>query len=385
VKGLTPQDPLMMASDADRLGSLFGTPDAIPLWVAETYVPVAAPITAALKERASTGWFGYETRPAASKDAFWSWMNERHGWSRDGLRTIVSPSVGTSIGVMIDELTAAGDGVVIQPPVFTDFKPLITSAGRRPIRNALTLGVDGYSIDISHLEEVASDPSVKLMILCNPHNPVGRVWTASELRDVASVCAANDVAVIADEIHADVVMPGNRFVPFAVAARGTGVSWVATHGPIKTFGLAGLCDSLLITDDDEIASAFKAASNRLHLTRNNVFSTVAFATAYRKGGPWLEELLSLVLSNVGLLRRGLAPGAQVMSHEATYLAWLDFRALDLEVSGVANLISTSGVAMSPGHWFGREGAGFARMTVAAPPASIEMAIERINAVIGAAP
>ncbi len=341
-------------------------------------MPLAEPIRAALATRAGAGWYGYETRPDVLRDAFWDWMTERHSWKGAGLSSIVSPSVGTSIGVIIDESTREGDAVVIQPPVFTDFKPLIVRSGRTVARNPLVLGENGYRMDLDGLTTLAAEPSVRLMILCNPHNPVGRLWTEEELRSVARICAEHDVTVIADEIHADLTLPPQPFVPFATAAAGTGVTWAATHGPIKTFGLAGICDTLLITDDNEIAKRFKAASSRLHLTRNNVFAIAAFEAAYRFGSDWLNELLDLIQMNHQRLREGLPEPIRVMPHEATYLAWLDFRDLELDVPRLTDWLVGAGLALSPGHWFGREGAGFARMSIAVEPATIDEAIRRLS-------
>lgn len=367
-----------LASDRSRLDQLFGTGDVLPLWIAEPYVPLAPPIRAAIERRASSGWYGYETRPDTVKAAFWEWMADRHGWSGDGLSTIVSPSVGTSIGVLINELTEHGDGVVIQPPVFTDFKPLIVAAGRTVVRNPLVLTDEGYQIDFEGLAQLASQPTVRMLILCNPHNPVGRLWSKGELSSVALICAEHDVAVVADEIHADLALPPNMFVPFASATEGTDLTWAATHGPIKTFGLAGICDTLLITDNRDIARRFKSVSSRLHLTRNNVFATAAFETAYREGGEWLDGLLRLISSNIERLTGGLAPGIGVMPQQATYLSWLDFRDLGLDVPELARWLTAAGVALSPGHWFGREGAGFARMSIAVDSATIDEAIRRLN-------
>jgi cystathionine beta-lyase len=229
-----------LAFDKSRLGKLFGRDESPPLWIAESYVPLAESIRSALQARADAGWYGYESRPDTAKAAFWEWMVARHGWSNERLTTIVSPSVGTSIGVMIDALTDEGDGVVIQPPVFTDFKPLISASGRTVVRNRLLLTDGGYQMDLDGLAEVTASPAVRVMILCNPHNPVGKLWSEAELEAVARICADNGVSVIADEIHADLALPPNVFVPFATVAEGSGVAWAATHGPTKMFGLAGV-------------------------------------------------------------------------------------------------------------------------------------------------
>jgi cystathionine beta-lyase len=290
--------------------------------------------------------------------------------------------VGASIGVLIDRFTEPGDGVILQPPVFTDFKPLVVRAEREVVRNSLVLDDAGYRMDLGDLEEKASKPSARLMILCNPHNPVGRVWTAEELRAAAEVCARHEVLVIADEIHGDLAIPPHRFTPFAEAARGTGVQWAAIHGPIKTFGVAGLCDTLLISDSEEVTAEFRTVSSRLHLTRNNVFGVAAFEAGYGASAAWLDEMLGLVAANAEALEAGLPEGIALIPTEATYLAWLDFRALGMDVPELAAwLVEEARLALSPGHWFGREGAGFARMTIAAPTDRVEQAAERIRTAV----
>ncbi len=365
-------------SEASTLLRHFGSSDVIPLWIAEPEIDLAPSVVAAMVTRATTGWYGYETRPETITDAFGEWTIARHGWNCDGLRTIVSPSVGTSIGVLIDELTAPGDGVIIQPPVFTDFKTLISHSGRTVIRNPLVRAGGRYEMDLEDLAAKASDPANNLLILCNPHNPVGRVWAADELFSVATICADNDVFVLADEIHADLALPPNRFTPFAIAAADSDVRWAATHGPIKTFGLAGVCDTLIVTDDDEAADRFLARSSQFHLTRNNVFALEAFDAAYRTGAGWVDELLSLVSANVKLLEEGLPDKIGVITPEGTYLAWLDLTRLGIEVAELPIWLGReAGVALSPGHWFGREGAGFARMTIASSTATIERAVDRL--------
>ncbi len=374
-----------LATDPERLAQLFGDDRGLlPLWIAEPYVDLAPAIVAALQTRSETPWYGYEVRPRALIDSFWEWMASRHGWDGTGLNTSVSPSVGTSIGVLIEELTDPGEGILLQPPVFTDFKPLITRANRIPVRSPLVLSDDGYRMDLDDLEAKAADATTKMMILCNPHNPVGRIWSSDELTEVAAICAKHDVFVIADEIHADLALPPFRFTPFASVATDSGVSWAATHGPIKTFGLAGVCDTLLVTGDDDVSKLFRTRSSQLHLTRNNVFGMAAFEAGYRTGADWLDQLLALVASNVSLLRQGLPPGIEIIEPEGTYLAWVDFRGLGMDVPELARWLAGSAhLALSPGHWFGRQGAGFARMTIATPSEQIEDAITRLTDAVDA--
>ena len=367
-----------LAPDQDRLSQLFGRAEGLlPLWIAEPYLEPAPGVQAALASRAGRRWYGYETRPDSLAEAFWSWMQARQNWDRAGLETLVSPGIGTSIGVLLDLFTKPSDGVILQTPVFTDFKQLVVSSGRTVVRNSLELAEGGYRMDLQGLAEQVWLPRNRLLILCNPHNPVGRLWSRDELRVVAELCAKNKVFVIADEIHADLVLGDRDFTPFAQVAEGTGVSWAALHGPIKTFGLAGVCDSLLITDSEELRDRFHQTRRRYHLVRNNIFSKVAFEAAYREGADWLGSMLGRVAQNIELLKDGLPSGIKLVEPEATYLAWLDFRELGYDVPKLVERLVETGLALSPGHWFGREGAGFARMTIATEPEVTEEALKRL--------
>jgi len=372
------------ADDKASLERLFGAGDGLlPLWIAEPYLPLAPPVVSALETRSHAGWYGYEIRTADVNDSFTAWMQQRHGWDLGEAQLLVSPSLGTSIGVALDLLTEPGDGVILQPPVFTDFKPLVTRSHRKVIRNSLVLDDGSYKMDLENLAEVSAGPDVKAMILCNPHNPVGRVWTSEELTAVAEICSANDVFVISDEIHADIMLNDSLFTPFAVAARGTGVRSIALHGAIKTFGLAGVADTLIVTEDEEFANGFKATSSRLHLTRNNVFALAAIEAAYTQGEPWLDTMLEQVSRNVQELANGLPDPVRIIQPQGTYLAWIDFRGLGMDVPELSQwLPQQAHLALSPGHWFGREGAGFARMSIAVESPVIDEAIQRITTAVG---
>ena len=370
--------------DPSTLDHHFGTHDTLmPMWIAEPSVEPPPEVMETLRARAATSWYGYEIRPETATEIFWDWMLSRHRWDGSGLHTVVSPSVGTSIGVLIEQLTEPGDGVIIQPPVFTDFKTLIASSRRTPVPNALVLTDGAYRIDFDDLAIKAADPANRMLILCSPHNPVGRVWRGDELTQLVSICADNNVFVLADEIHADLVIPPHEFVPFAAAVRADDqIEWAATHGPTKTFGLAGVCDTLIVTDRATIAERFASVSSQFHLTRNNVFSLTAFEAAYRHGGAWLDDFLNLISLNVEVLANRLPDGIRLVRPEGTYLAWLDLRDLGLEVPDIPRwLASSAGLALSPGHWFGRQGAGFARMSIAAQTDTVERAAAQLAAAV----
>ena len=377
-----PRGGRRLADDHRRLDQLFGRSDLLPLWIAEPYVELDTDLRSALVERADRGWYGYESRPGDLIEAFWGWMERRHAWLGSSLDASVSPSVATSLAVLIDAHTDPGDGVILQPPVFTDFKPVVTASGRAVVRNPLRFDGSRYTMDLDELASRAANPRNRFLILCNPHNPVGRSWTVDELADVANICSAHDVFVFADEIHADLTLPHATFVPFAGAGAQAGARWAAAHGPIKTFGLAGVSDTLMITDDPATTEAFRTASSRYHLTRNNVFALAAFATVYSDGDRWLDGFLAAVARNVEVLRVGLPEPIGIVEPDATYLAWLDLRGLGLDVPALSAWLVDAGLALSPGHWFGREGAGFARMTIAVPKTTIHEAVDLLTRHLG---
>jgi len=365
-------------SDSARDRFFGGRDDLLPLWIAEPYLPLAPAIVEAMEARATKGWYGYEVRPDRAFDVFGTWMLTRHGWDLGDLRLLPSPSVGSSMGIALDLVTEPGDGVIIQPPVFTDFKPLVLRSGREAARNPLVLEDGHYRMDLDHLRTTVGGSNVTAMILCNPHNPVGRVWSAEELTEVAAICAEHDVFVIADEIHADLVLAPHRFTPFATVAAESGVRWAAVHGPIKTFGVAGLCETALISHDTELIDGFEAESRRLHLARKNVFGVAAWLAGYGESGEWVDRLLETIATNVATLRRDLPEPLAVIEPEGTYLAWLDLRGLGLDVPELVDwLAAEARLALSPGHWFGREGAGFARMSLGVEPEVVTEAIDRL--------
>jgi cystathionine beta-lyase len=373
----------MSATDSGGFDRFFGGADELlPLWIAEPYVDLAPGVVEAITDRAAAGWYGYEARPTSQIESWRDWMSSRHGWNTTGLDVSIAPSVGAGIASVVYRSSDPGDGVILQPPVFTDFKPLIRRMEREPVTNPLVLTDAGYRMDFDHLERVAADPAAQVMVLCNPHNPVGRVWTTDELIRVAEICAANDVVVAADEIHCDLALPGHDFIPFATVADRTGVRWAATHGPIKTFALAGMCESLLVSSDEALTSGFRHTASAWHVNRVNAVGVAAFEAAYRTGEEWLDGLLGLVAANVDRLESGLPDPPGMVRPEATYLGWIDLRGLGLDVPELQTWLSERArLALSPGHWFGREGAGFARMSVAVVPEILDEAIDRLAAAV----
>jgi cystathionine beta-lyase len=259
---------------------------------------------------------------------------------------------------------------------------VIRSNHRKIVKNPLKL-IDGkYEMDFDDLEIKASDPNNKILILCNPHNPVGRVWTATELEQVAEICERHDVFVIADEIHGDFVFPPHQYAPYLkVTAKGP-QNGVACISPAKTFNISGMVDAIAIIPNKTHRGQFHDFAHRYQINKVNVFTSVATAAAYRAGAAWLDELLVYIQGNVDFVKEHLEKNTNRVSlvqPEGTFLIWLDFRELGLDAKALARFLAEeAGLALSPGYWFGREGAGFARMTIGCPRAMVRRALDNLS-------
>jgi cystathionine beta-lyase len=231
------------------------------------------------------------------------------------------------------------------------------------------------------LEQKAADPNNKILILCNPHNPVGRVWTAAELTRVAEICARHEVFVISDEIHGDFTFLPHCYTPFLKLSQSTKVKAVTCLSPAKTFNISGLVDAFAIIPHQQDRETFHDFSHRFQTNKVNVLSSLAMEIAYREGAVWLDALLEYLRENVRLIRDYLkanVPKVSLIEPEGTFLVWLDFRGLGLEVKTLEKFLAQEAqLALSPGYWFGREGAGFARMTIGCPRATVEKALDNL--------
>lgn len=359
----------------------FGTDDVLPLWIADMDFRAPPPVVERLTERARLGIFAYEYRPESFFESVLAWLQTRHDWAVERSSLLVCPSVMNALSALMHLLTEPGDGIIVQPPVFFEFRQAIRRNDREVVKNPLRFAHGRYEIDLEDLEAKARAPRTKMLILCNPHNPVGRVWTQDELLAVSEICRRHDVFVIADEIHADIVYPGRKFTPFVGVAQKSGASAASCLSPAKSFNLAGMVDALVVLPDEDLRKRFRDLAGRFFWNRTNVFSTLAIETAYREAAPWLDELLAYLDDNRDWMKAFVdreLPGVELVVPEGTYLAWLDFRGLGLEVEALTELLShRARVALNPGHWFGREGAGFARMTFACPQQVLEQALTRI--------
>lgn len=371
--------------DGDMMASIFGERDLWPSWVADMDFKAAQPIQDALADRVEHGVYGYESSNPALPEAVAAWFGKRHGWPLDPEHILFSPRTLASIAVLIRLFSEEGDGVIVQPPVFYDFKMIIHANGRRLIKNPLRFDNGAYRMDFDQLESVAAEAKNTLLILCNPHNPIGRVWPKQDLARLSEICAANGVYVIADEIHGDITYRC-RYTPLASVSAASALNCATCISPVKSFNLAGVASSMIVIDDEAKRSACKSWFSRAEINKNNVFTTAAMLSAYTRGEPWLDRVIEYLDENIVTLRDFLQqniPSVKLVEPEGTYLLWLDFRDLGLDAKQLETfLVREAGIAGNPGHWFGREGAGFVRINIACPRRILLQALQNLERAVG---
>jgi cystathionine beta-lyase len=374
------QYPTMKWSRA-FLAEHYGNEEAIPMAVADMDLEAPPTVIEQLQKRAAHGIFGYEFKPENYFSALESWYQSRYGWEIDRQHIEPCPSILSGIAILINQHSNVGDGVILQSPVFFEFRMVIRSNERRIVKNALKLVEGQYQIDFDDLEAKAADPKNKILILCNPHNPVGRVWTEAELEQVAAICERHDLFVIADEIHGDFAFPPHQYIPYLTVSESTAQKAAACISPAKTFNIAGMVDAMTIIPNEAYRHQFHDFAHRYQINKINVFASVATETAYKEGAGWLDTLLSYLQGNVDFIKEYLqANGINVslIDPEGTFLAWLDFRELGLDAKALESFLAHEAkIAIAPGYWFGREGAGFARMTIGCPQTTVERAFDNL--------
>lgn len=364
----------------DLLEDLFGSKDLVSMWVADMDFPSPAPVVEAIKARAAHGVYGYTTRPDSVYEAVQEWMQARFGWAVEREWICFSPGVVPGIALLVRALTQQGDGIIIQPPVYHPFAKVIEAAGREVVNNPLVYDGGQYGMDLQDLREKARS-GARTLILCSPHNPVGRVWTKDELRALAEVCREEGISVISDEIHADLVYPGMLHTPLASISGELSAHAVTCMAPSKTFNLAGLQTSVLIIPDQQMRERYDKIVHDMFLFGANPFGLVALEAAYRHGADWLDELSTYLKGNLMHLEDFIAreiPSIKVVHPEGTYLVWLDCRGLGLDRDGLSAFMRKDArVALDDGHIFGPGGDGFERINIACPRSLLDEGLRRM--------
>ncbi len=360
----------------------FGPERVLPMWVADMDFRCPEPVVQAVVKRAQEGIYGYSMPGDEFYAAVIRWMERRHGWKADPTSICITPGVVAAVHALVRVVAKAGDKVLVQPPVYHPFYRAIEDNGATVARSALVYADHRYTMDFADLEAKVKDPRVKMAILCSPHNPVGRVWSAGELRRFGEICLANDVLVVSDEIHGDLILRGNKFTPFATLDPEFARRSVVCTAPSKTFNLAGLKTSCIMIPDETLREAFKKEVERSGFVTPGPFGLVALQAAYEYGEPWLEQVLDYLQGNLEFVQAYIAehiPGIEVVRPEGTYLVWLDCRGLGLDADQLKKLmLEQARVYLDEGAIFGPEGAGFERMNIACPRSILVEALGRIR-------
>jgi len=368
----------------DELETKFGDipNDVLPMWIADMEFRSPKPVIEAIKNAAEHGIYGYTSRPDSYYRAIIDWMERRHDWKIKKDWMAFSPGVVPALSFIIRAFTQPGDKVVVQPPVYYPFFRVIENNGCHVVNNPLKLSNKKYFIDYDDLERKIDDPRVKLLILCSPHNPVGRVWQKEELIILGEICLEHNVIVVSDEIHADILFKGYRHIPFASISPAFAHHSITCTAPSKTFNLAGLQTSTIIIPNKKYYKIYENILDSFALDKNNVFGLVALEAAYRDGEEWLEQLLSYLNKNLEFLMKYFKeriPKIKVIKPEGTYLIWLDCRELGLSTKDLNNfMIKKAKVVLDGGDWFGAEGMGFMRINIAFPRSFLEEGLKRIE-------
>ena len=361
----------------------FGTADVLPLWVADMDFAVPQAISSALIKRAEHPIYGYTFYPDSLYDALIAWLQKRHGWvvQRDWI--VMAPGVVTSLFASVMAFTEPGDGVIVQPPIYPPFFSSVTTNQRRVIENPLILKNGVYDIDYAHFERCAAD-GAKMLLFCSPHNPVGRVWSKSELEKLLDITRRYDLTILSDEIHGDLVYPDQQQTTLATLAS-LNDKIITTIAPSKTFNIPGLGLSTLIVPNVEMRNQLKTVLESLHLGNTNPFSITAFEAAYRSGEAWLDALLIYLQDNRDFVREYLRkhlPKIRLIEPQGTYLLWLDCRDLEMTDAQLeAFFVQKAKLGLNAGITFGTGGSGFMRLNIASPRGVLSEALARITSAL----
>ncbi len=289
----------------DEVENLFGDKDILPMWVADMDFKAPEAVSQAIKEKAEHGVFGYTTRSESYFESIISWFNNRHQWKIEKEWICHSPGVVTALSLLVHALTSVGDSVVIQPPVYYPFTSTIKKQDRKPVYNPLKFDGNTYSMNFDELEKIFQSQTIKLFILCSPHNPVGRVWKEDELKKLGELCVKHKVILVADEIHGDLILEGHKHIPFASLSEEFREISVTCTAPSKTFNLASLQTSNIIIPNQELREKYLKSQEMFALGLPNVFGMVAAESAYRYGEDWLDDMLDYLQGNLNFMKKYL--------------------------------------------------------------------------------
>jgi cysteine-S-conjugate beta-lyase len=365
----------------DLREEIFGRKDIIPMWVADMDFKTPDFVTSALRQRVDHEIFGYSYRPAEYYLSVINWFEKRHNWKIQKEWMVFTPGIVPALNFCTLAFTQPGDKIIVQPPVYFPFFSAVESHGRILVYNQLKQEKDGWVMDFESLS-ASIDPKTRMIIISNPHNPVGRVWTSEELNKLADICLKNNILILSDEIHCDLVLPGFIHTPFAALSEKIAENTITCIAPSKTFNLAGLATSNVIISNTVMKKTFIRYLENLHIGSGNIFGTAASVAAYTHGHEWLDALLEYIDHNVAFVEDyclKMIPEIIPVRPEATYMIWLDCRKLGMNGKELHNFfVHRAGIGMNEGSTFGPGGEGFMRMNLGTTHQTVIKAMEQIE-------
>lgn len=365
----------------DMTKERFGGEDLLPMWVADMDFRAPQAVLDALHAKVEHGIFGYPAHSKSVDVAVQGWLKRRYHWEVDASAFIYTNGIVPTISYIIQAFTEPGDEVIIQTPVYYPFYDVVKKNNRELVRNPLSFDGDIYEMDLNHLEEVIT-ANTKMLVLCHPHNPVGRVWKRVELEKLAAICKKHNLLVVSDEIHADLLFKGQQHIPFASLNEDTAQRTFTCLAPSKTFNLAGIQTSYVVVENEKMHTRLKNHLANSFVNMTNSFAEVATEAAYNHGEEWLEELMEYVQSNYEFVKEYVnehMPILRVMDSEGTYLLWLDCSKLPLTAAERKKwLVEEAKVALNHGPIFGEEGTNFERINLACPRETLQKGLDQIH-------
>jgi cysteine-S-conjugate beta-lyase len=365
----------------DRREETFGAKDVIPMWVADMDFNTPDFVVSSLQKRLAHEIYGYSFRPAEYFNSIIGWIKSRHNWTVEKEWISFSPGIVPALNFCTLAFTEPGDKIIVQPPVYFPFFSAVETHGRSLVYNRLKESEGNWVMDYESLIS-GIDSKTKMIIISNPHNPVGRVWSPEELSVLAEICVKNNIVIISDEIHCDLVLPGFTHTPIASLSEKIAANTVTLIAPSKTFNLAGLSTSSVIISNPVLRKSFNHIVDNLHVGNGNIFGTIASTAAYTEGHNWLTALLEYIDHNIEFVKEycsQMIPEIIPVQPEATYMIWLDCRKFGMTGKELQNFFVTkAAVGMNEGSTFGPGGEGFMRMNLGAPHQTVKRALEQIE-------
>jgi len=365
----------------DGMEKFLGAGDALPMWVADMDFLTPEYITEAIIKRANHGVFGYPLRDEGYFTSLMNWLHRRHQWKVERDWITFCPGVVPAVNMAVLAYTLPGDKIIVQPPVYFPFFTAVTDHKRTLVYNNLVMSAGRLCMDFDNLETLAKD-GAKMLILSNPHNPGGSVWTKSELTQMAEICLKYNVLIISDEIHCDLIYKPFKHTPVAGISKEISLQTLTTVAPSKTFNLSGLAASSVIIENDSLRRKFNAQLDHLHIGGGNIFGNIASEQAYSHGDSYVDELMDYLALNIVILEKYVSdnlPKIKIIRPESTFLVWLDCNEMGLNDEELNKFfLHKAKVGMNPGKMFGAGGERFMRMNIGCPAATLMQGLDQIK-------